>query len=164
MANNTILKITLNKMNNISVIDTAVQMHEFKVVGQFDKIKIEKLELIKDTDLLKQIYFDYLDTGMRKEINDVQVFYCCPENQEFNYDQFMKDKQWNYQFISFIDSMDFDINQDRFEGIYFFKSLDRSSYISMFRTNTITEGYKKIASIHFNKYESKINKTFTIKY
>ena len=41
MANNTILKITLNKMNNISVIDTAVQMHEFKVVGQFDKIKIE---------------------------------------------------------------------------------------------------------------------------
>lgn len=162
MANNTILKITLNKMNNISVIDTAVQMHEFKVVGQFDKIKIEKLELIKDTDLLKQVYFDYLDTGMRKEINDVQVFYCCPENQEFNYDQFMKDKQWNYQFISFIDSMDFDINQDRFEGIYFFKSLDRSSYISMFRTNTITEGYKKIASIHFNKYESKINKTFTI--
>ena len=102
MANNTILKITLNKMNNISVIDTAVQMHEFKVVGQFDKIKIEKLELIKDTDLLKQIYFDYLDTGMRKEINDVQVFYCCPENQEFNYDQFMKDKQWNYQFISFM--------------------------------------------------------------
>ncbi|WP_370761036.1 hypothetical protein [Faecalibacillus intestinalis] len=156
---NCILKIEIKKFNNMELVDTTNNLvNEFIAVGQFDQIKFHKLNFDLNEGILKQIYFDYLNLSIEKKVNDLQVIYCCPANEDFNYDNFENDSNWNYQFLSFIEAEDFDI--EVYKDIDFFKSLDRNNYIGIFKTDTINEGYEKIARLHFD--QKQINRTFTM--
>lgn len=128
---------------------------QYKVIGQFDNIGIKKLACRE----LKDIIRDYYKIISHYSKRNIQIYYGYANEKEAN--DYFDDKEWAYQFVSFVDLKKTNIskfkscfkNMESNTKALYLETLDRYSFIVLVKGKSIQACFDfifKIASLNLD--------------